>query len=41
LLETATVDGLLVKELIGKLEASVRDRIIAISWQALIQGRIH
>ena len=37
--ETATIDGLLPNELIGKLEASTRDKIISISRQALIQGK--
>ncbi len=37
--ETATIDGMLPNELINKLEASTRDRIISISRQALIQGK--
>ncbi|WP_300464243.1 phage minor head protein [Desulfobacula sp.] len=37
--ETTTIAGLLPNELINKLEASTRDKIISVSRQALIQGK--
>lgn len=37
--EVTTVDGLLVNELLGKLEKSTADKIIAAGRQALIQGK--